>query len=96
MNFTTNGKIEFEQYVFKFAGFNGNMSIGFYLDAECTKPYSAQPYEYMSDAQFTFQRQQVVSNLPNGIYVRIKSNDRISTYTMEFIGRSKQSSIEIK
>ena len=32
MNFTTNGKIEFQQYVFKFAGFNGNMSIGFYLD----------------------------------------------------------------
>ncbi len=32
------------------------MSIGFYEDAEYTKTYAVQPYEYMSDAQFTFLR----------------------------------------
>ena len=32
INFNSNGKIEFEQYVFKFAGFSGNMSIAFYTD----------------------------------------------------------------
>lgn len=47
----------------------------------------------MSDAQFTFGYEQVVANLSSGIYVKIKSFDRISTYVMEFIGRSRQSAI---
>jgi hypothetical protein len=42
INFTSNvnGKIEFDQYVFKFSGFNGNMSIGFYEDLALTKEYA--------------------------------------------------------
>lgn len=72
------------------------MSIAFYIDPEFTKVYTVEPYEYMSDAQFVFQREQIVSSLPSGLYMKIKSEERISTYTMEFIGRSKQASIQLK
>ena len=58
------------------------MSVGFYVDSGLTKAYTTEPYEYMSDVQFTFDREQIVSSLPSGLYMKVKSSDRISTYTI--------------
>lgn len=61
--FVENGSLSYDQYTLKFSAFNGNMSVGFYLDKALTKPYTTEPFEYMSDAQYVFTKEQVQANL---------------------------------
>ncbi len=95
MNFTSpkTGKIDHEEFMFKIAAFTGNMSVEFYLDEKYSARYTAFPYEYMSDAQYIFTKEDIQKNLTKGIYIKITSMNRTSTYTISFLGRSKEQSI---
>jgi hypothetical protein len=44
----------------------------------------------MSDAEYIFTKDNILKNLTNGIYIKTTSFDRISTYTISFIGRLKK------
>ena len=50
----------------------------------------------MSDSQYIFTKENIEKKLTKGIYIKVTSMNRTSTYTISFLGRSKEESIEIK
>jgi hypothetical protein len=56
MSFIDNNKNITDSFILKVSVFTGNIEVGFYYDKDFTKAYEKFPYQYMSDMQFNFNR----------------------------------------
>lgn len=50
---------------------------------------------YMGDIQYIFHLAQLDEQVPNGLYIEVSSDTRITTYMMEFEGRTKTEALEL-
>lgn len=58
-----------------------------------TKKYITQPYEYMRDSELIFYKDQMVSILKDGIFIKAEAKNSDSTYMIKFFGRTKNQAI---
>lgn len=50
---------------------------------------------YMGDVQYPLTKNEVESQMKEGLYIKASSKDKISTFMMEIEGRSKSEIFEI-
>jgi hypothetical protein len=91
-----NGQIAYDSFVFRVAIFTGDLSLEYYADKAKTKRITnREPFMYMGDIQYVISKEEIIKDFPQGLYIKAISKDRVSTFMMEFEGRSKSTALEL-
>lgn len=75
------GKLDYDTYALTLAMFTGDLSVELYTDKEkTTRLTQKEPFMYMGDVQYLLSSEEITQHLPNGLYVRAISRDRVTTF----------------
>jgi hypothetical protein len=75
--------------------FRGDVTFEYYLDEnKKIKMNHTELFAYMGDAQYVLNKN-IYATFTHGLYIYAKSNNRKSSFMIDFYGRSKSTSIQL-
>ena len=90
------GKYPYEQYSLKISSFTGDVGVKFYKDENKKEQlHGLHPVMYMGDMKHIITKKQAEENMTHGLYIQISSPDRVSTFIIQFLGRTKNQPIQL-